>query len=162
VIPEKQGLPRLKSKKQTFGDGIASTPTPGTPSIQIRRPVSYEERVLLAWANTDEDLRTLTKASYIGGQTDTKLGREVEFIIDWNMDIMHPYWSLFQPNGRSFEDELRVIQKITNIQERIRAKHQLAEDLMDFLGMELQKSKQRMKGFPEDEDLMAYADTEYK
>ena len=150
-IGGKPSKPQVTKRTEKFA-GAPSTPQMGTPSIQIRRPVSYEERVLLAWANTDEDLRSLTKASFIGAQTDTKLGKEVEFIVDWNLDILHPYWSFYEPNGRSFEDELKVIQKERNIQKRIRKKHQLAEDLMDFLGLELQKLDDEMERFRQDYD----------
>jgi hypothetical protein len=155
------GPRRVKKRTTEYDVGKPSVPDV-RGSFRIQRPVSYEERVLLAWANSDEDVRTLTKNSWIGADADDRLEDAVEFIIDWNLDTLHPYWHLYEPNGRSFEEELKRLDKESDPQKRIRGKHQLAEDLMDFLNMELQRTKDRMKGFPEDEDLMAYADAEYR
>jgi hypothetical protein len=135
-----------KLKKEIREYGPVQRPSEKQASMfRITKPVGYEERVHLAWAETDAQLRRMARDAWIDENEEEAL----LYMVLWNLDTLSPYWDKLE----DFEKRRREAFNAPSTQEKIRLYHRLCEALMDQVRMALQRGMQQMdSGFGEDED----------
>lgn len=135
-----------KLKKETKEYGPVQRPSEKQASMfRITKPVGYEERVHLAWAETDAQLRRMARDAWIDENEEEAL----LYMVLWNLDTLSPYWDKLD----DFERRRREAFNAPTTEEKIRRYHRLCEALMDQVRMALQRGVREMdKGFDEDED----------
>lgn len=135
--------PRLKKETKEYGP-IQRQSEKQASMFRITKPVGYEERVHLAWAETDAQLRRMARDAWIDENEEEAL----LYMVMWNLDTLSPYWDRLD----DFEKRRREAFNAPSTQEKIRRYHRLCEALMDEVRMALQRGVGEMEGFAEDED----------
>lgn len=135
---------KLKREVREFGP-IQRQSEKQASMFRITHPVGFEERVHLAWAETDAQVRRMAGDAWVD---DNEL-EALLFMVQWNLDMLSAYYDRLD----DFDQRKKQAENAPSMEEKIRRYHRLCEVLMDTLHMELQRGIREMdKGFDEDED----------